>query len=321
MKNDLIERYIYAATKRLPRKQREDVSLELQGLIEDMLLERCQDRIPEDRDIRVVLTELGTPQEVYARYDEDADKCLIGEPYYKTYLFVLKIVLGSVAVGLTIAHILLLFLESGNAATAFLGWLNGMWNSLFGAFAFVTLLFAYFQRKGIRLSEPFRFEDLPPVPKKSKEISRWESIAGIGFDVVFVVLFLFVPEVFSMYSDGLTVPIFDISAVRSAWLPVVAFAACGIIREAVQLLEGAYNRKVLITACVTNVLSAVLCFWWILGHKLLNPAFVGSISALFAGESAFIMNMFANFDRFFLAVMLFALVLDTVDVTVRTLRK
>lgn len=321
MKNDLIERYIYAATKRLPRKQREDVSLELKGLVEDMLLERCQDRTPEDRDIRVVLTELGTPQEVYARYDEDADKCLIGAPYYKTYLLVLKIVLCSVAAGLTIAHILLLLLESGDFFTATLAWLNGMWNSLFAAFAFVTLLFAFFQRKGIRINESFRFEDLPPVPGKSQETSRWESVAGIGFAVIFVVLFLLVPEVFSVYCDGLRIPIFDSLAVQNTWLLIVGFAACGIIREAIQLMEGIYNKKVLIAAYITNALSAVLCSWWLLGHKLLNPAFVGSISTLFAGESEFIMNMFSNFDRFFLGMMLFALALDTIDVTVRTLRK
>ena len=60
--NDLVERYIYAATKRMPRKQREDVSLELRGLVEDMLAERCGSVTPTEKDIRIVLTELGTPQ-------------------------------------------------------------------------------------------------------------------------------------------------------------------------------------------------------------------------------------------------------------------
>ena len=79
MKNDLIERYIYAVTKQLPKKNREDVSMELRGLIDDMLSERCAVE-PTERDVRDVLTELGTPRELYAKYDEDADKCLIGQP-------------------------------------------------------------------------------------------------------------------------------------------------------------------------------------------------------------------------------------------------
>lgn len=115
MKHDLIERYIYAVTKRLPAKSREDISQELRGLIDDMLAERCGQRTPTDKDVRVVLTELGSPSELHAKYDEDADKCLIGQPYYSTYKFVLKIVLISVAVGMTVSNLILfaLALDAG----------------------------------------------------------------------------------------------------------------------------------------------------------------------------------------------------------------
>lgn len=65
MKNDLIERYIYAVTKRLPQKVQKDISDELRTLIDDMLAERCGELVPEEKDIRVVLTELGTPEELY----------------------------------------------------------------------------------------------------------------------------------------------------------------------------------------------------------------------------------------------------------------
>lgn len=44
--NDLIERYVYAVTKRLPAKLRADVSRELYGLIDDMLAERCGELVP-----------------------------------------------------------------------------------------------------------------------------------------------------------------------------------------------------------------------------------------------------------------------------------
>lgn len=63
--NDLIERYIYAVTKRLPQKVQKDISDELRTLIDDMLAERCGELVPEEKDIRVVLTELGTPEELY----------------------------------------------------------------------------------------------------------------------------------------------------------------------------------------------------------------------------------------------------------------
>ena len=106
MNNDLIERYIYAVTKRLPGKTREDVARELRTLIEDMLKEWCGEVTPSDKDIRVVLTELGTPNELYEQYAGDGKRCLIGPPYYTTYVFVMKIVLICVAFGMTLSAVL-----------------------------------------------------------------------------------------------------------------------------------------------------------------------------------------------------------------------
>ena len=139
--NDLIERYIYAVTRRLPRSKQEDVAKELRGLVEDMLLERCGEAMPEEKDVRIVLTELGSPQELYEKYDESSGKCLIGQPYYTTYLFVLKIVALAVAVGLTISAGIVCLLEHRGVFDGLLSWLSMLYNGLLSAFAIVTLLF------------------------------------------------------------------------------------------------------------------------------------------------------------------------------------
>lgn len=318
MNHDLIERYIYAVTKRMSRKQREDVSMELRTLIEDILMERCGEVLPTEKDVRVVLTELGTPQELYAQYDEDANKCLIGQPYYSTYKFILKLVLLSVAAGMTIASGLLAILEPEDFFTAVLGWLNGTWNALFGAFSCVTILFAWFQRKGIRIADSCNLDELPPVPKVTDLIPKWEPVTGIIFCIIFAVLFLFTPQVFCVIHEGKMIPLFDLNAIRDSRLLILAFSLCGIIREVVQLMEGQYNKKVMVTALVTDAVSAIFCFWWLKGFDVMNHAFLANIEAMFAGETDIVYRMFANFDTFFLGVMLFALVLDAVDVTVRT---
>lgn len=321
MNHDLIERYIYAVTRRLNPRQREDVAQELRTLIDDMLTERCGEVLPTEKDIRVVLTELGTPQELYQQYDENADKCLIGQPYYSTYKFVMKIVLAAVAVGMTMSSLILQILEPQPWYAMAASWLAMLYNSFLASFAIVTLLFAFFYRKGIRLTEPFNFDDLPPVPNRSKEIPKWESVAGIFFSVIFVVLFLFTPEVFCVIHDGIMVSLFDMDAVKQTWFLILAFAACGIIRETIQLIEGRYNKRVLTAALVSNAISAVLCIWWLVGFELINPVFLANMNEIFAGENNIVLSMFANFDLFFLGVMLFALVLDSIDVTVKTLRK
>ena len=120
MNQDLLERYLYAVTRGLPKRQREDVAQELRGLVEDMLLDRCGKIAPTEKDLRVVLTELGTPQELYEKYSGEAGKCLIGQPYYSTYKLVLSIVLICAGVGITIANGILLALETQNAAQAVL---------------------------------------------------------------------------------------------------------------------------------------------------------------------------------------------------------
>lgn len=189
MNNDLIERYIYAVTKRLSRKQREDVAQELRGLIDDMLTERCGNITPTEKDVRVVLTELGTPQELYAQYDEDGKKCLIGQPYYSTYKFVLKVVLLSVAGGLTAVHLIWQIIQPQEIIGALTQWLEYTCEGLVSTFAFVTMLFAYSYHKDVQFTPSFNLEDLPPVPKKKLEISRLDAVIGIGFDVVFLAVF------------------------------------------------------------------------------------------------------------------------------------
>ena len=326
MNNDLIERYLYAVTNRMNRKQRDDVAQELRGLIDDMLTERCGSLTPTEKDIRVVLTELGTPQELYAQYDEDAKKCLIGQPYYSTYKFVLKTVLLAVAAGLTIANVILQIMEPQGLFEAITSWLAYVWDGLLGCFAFVTILFAFFYHKGIQINEPFSFDDLPPVPKKREVIPKWECIGGIVFCILFVVLFLGAPQIICIgvtdHLGGL-VPLFDIEALRSSWYIIVAFAVCGIIRESVQLQEGRYNNKVLATALITNFISAILAIWWLIGFHLINVNFLGNIASVFPEEEAggLAYQIFCHFDLFLVGVMLFALLLDTVDVSVKTLRK
>lgn len=69
VKNDLIDRYIYAVTKHMKSAMKKDVAAELETIIQDMLEERCEDVTPTERDIKVILTELGTPDELASKYN------------------------------------------------------------------------------------------------------------------------------------------------------------------------------------------------------------------------------------------------------------
>ncbi len=339
MTNDLIERYIYAVVKKLPNNLKDDVSKELRSLIDDMLTERCKDVTPSDKDIKVVLTELGTPNELYEKYNPDTKKCLIGSPYYSTYKYVLKIVLICTGIGLVISTIIAGIIDickDGSVVSEASGVINFQpWISLFVnlftnlpiglimGFAFVTLLFAFFYHKGIKIDTTNNLDSLPPVPKKTQRISKTEPIISICFLTIFLIVFLIVPEILCVIvtNPHELVPIFNTEAVRSAWYILVLFSSAGVIREIIMLFEGQYNKKVMVSSIIANAASALFAVWWLLRDNIINEKFINSLTAVFDKDETFIINIFSNFQYFFLGVILFALILDTVTVIVKTLRK
>lgn len=320
--HDLIERYLYAVTRRISRKNREDVAKELRGLIDDMLAERCGSLPPTEKDVRVVLTELGDPQELYEKYSGDSGKRLIGQPYYSAYLLVLKIVLFATGFGLLVSGLLTMLMDS-LPWYALVGQLLAMeFQGLTSAFAIVTLMFVFFDHKRIPVLQPFNFDNLPPVPKKKTEIPLWEPIAGIVFSLLFLLLFLVFPQVFSVYLEPTGwIPFFHIETLQNHWLILVLFSVCGVGREVVCLLERRYNRKVLAVTLVSNILSALLAIWWLTRTFLLNPDFLTNIAVLFAEDNTQVLSaLFQNFQYFFLGVMLFALILNTCACAWKTLK-
>lgn len=335
MTNDLIERYIYAATKRLPKKTRNDVSEELRTLIDDMLTERCGEVVPEEKDIKIVLTELGTPNELYEKYNPDSKKCLIGSPYYSTYKYVLKIVLVCVIFGMILSTLVSgivdilstdLITEQSYAEpliNIIVNLIINISSGVLGAFTFVTLLFAFFYHKDINIDTTDNFDDLPPIPKENQTISKADSIFGIAISVVFLVVFLAAPQIFCTIHFGETTeitPIFNVDTIRATWYIIVMFSIVGIIREVVKLIDGRYSKKVMITTVIANIASALLSFWWLTNDKIMNPNFTENINHFFKEDDQFVINIFSHFQYFFLVVIIFALLLDAIVTVFKCLK-
>lgn len=335
MTNDLIERYIYAATKRLPGKIRADVFDELRTIIDDMLTERCGNTTPSEKDIKVILTELGTPQELYEQYNPDSDKCLIGSPYYSTYKYVLKIVLICAASGITLAAVISSLISGfGNTdfltVNSFIIFFRDLFvrtfetvpSALVWAFAFVTILFAIFYHKNIKIDNTGNLDNLPSVPVKKEKISKAEPIVGIAISIAFMSVFLICPQIFSF---GITktntwIPIFNIDTIHSTWYIIVLFGILGIIRESVQLIEGRRNKKVMVTTIVTNVLSAVMTVIWLARDNILNRDFIDFVTSYFPDKGEAIPPVLSNFQLLFMGVILLALAIDTIDTVIKTLK-
>lgn len=312
MKNELIDRYVYAVTRRLPARLRNDIDKELHSLIEDMLDARCDGLLPEDRDVRVILTELGTPSELAMRYMPEGRDHLIGPAYYSQYKMVTGIVLASVTFGLVLSGFISFFTDSSEALyfTLF-SWIGTLITGLIAAFGAVTFIFAVFERKNIALNfGGSELDSLPPVPEKKSVIPKGEPIAGIIFSVIFCVIFLAAPQIIcaKFGADQPFIPVFNVDLIHQLWYIFVALTILGIARESFKLYEGRYTKRLAIVTVVSDILSAALTLVLLSSQQILNSAFIAGASPILSNEV--ITGILTYFNLFFMAVILFCLLLD-----------
>ena len=195
---ELIEKYLYAVGKKLPLKQRSDILKELRSIIMDNLDDMTGGSEPTEDDVTKVLLEMGAPSEVAKRY-RTGPPWLIGPDYYDTYLIIAKIVLAATLGGYLISLIILLIIQQGDFGQrlwSFAKNLLGIVPGLLAAVGAVTLIFALIERTAkkpleIDFSEGEKWspENLDPVPTKQERVKPIESILGIVFPVLALIIF------------------------------------------------------------------------------------------------------------------------------------
>jgi len=329
MQHELIDRYIYTVIRRLPPKLRADVEKELASLISDMLEARCGAVLPAEKDIRVVLTELGAPEELAAKYSGDEGKALISGTYFLFYKLVLKIVLPIAAVGVAFASILSLFAEGPQPQNPYMIFgkvLAGMFGGIVGgalqAFAVITVVFAVFEWKKVRLGDGDFLSNLPLVPRADERIKPREPIVGMALTVLAAAAFLGFPVIAGVWLEGAGwIPVFAEGVIRGFWLPIVLWAALSIAKEIVKLIDGSYTPRLAIATAVANLLIAAGAVVVFRQGKIMNPVFVQNIGKLLEGDGGRLLTgLLENAHLLLLGLVLFALVLETVT-TIRKARK
>lgn len=264
----LIDRYVYAVTRHLPEKQKSDIERELKTLIDDMLEQHQQDGTNDD-NIKKVLYELGDPSKLADNY-RDSKRYLIGPQNFDNYLFVLKIVLSAVFLGITIATMVgSIFGIQAGIGGIFASYLATLFSALFQGFAWVTISFAIAEYKGIKLEDAKKGKDgwslseLPELPQKGAEISRGETIFSILFSTLFISILFFAPHVFAAYINNgsgevITIPVFNIEGLRQLSVMLIALFVLEVIKEAIKLYFGRWNlRLAILLAVISLVLGSI----------------------------------------------------------------
>jgi hypothetical protein len=219
---NLLDKYISAIGRHLPRKNRADIEAEIRSTLEDMFEERNQgkgavqseSKDPADEALVIeLLKEYGSPAEVAATYKSPQHQYLIGPRMYPIFERVGRIVFAIVSaaslIGLGIA-LTKTGLTGPEFASSLGEWFGGLISGLMAAFGNIVLVFAILERTRVMDNE-FEKESREWDPKDLKEddtdpdrIDMADHIATIIFTFLGLVVFNLYPDLFAIRfsSDG-----------------------------------------------------------------------------------------------------------------------
>ena len=261
--DNLIERYIYEVIKRVPKKMRDDIKMELSSLIDDMK----QDGASTEE----VLEELGNPAEFAKRY-RDENSYIIGPDYYDNYLWILKIGAFAILISAIVSGLVHSVIDAGSVKDfikefckeGLIMGISGLW-SMVGV---VTVIFAVLERMKVKVDikpeDNWTPDKLPMIPDKKAKLSRGGSVFVIIVYVVLIGLFVYVPEVFSVFEksetgDGYEVIscIFNLAKWSSIAPLFVIIFATGIVEEIIKIIYGQYCRMVMYACIISNAVGVI----------------------------------------------------------------
>lgn len=284
-----VEIYVHECVKRLPEKQRNDIQQELTVEIAEMIQQKEEEGISQAEAIQVVLEELGDPIELANRYNETKNY-LIGPSYYGTYTKVLKIVLVSVLIGVSIAYgvgVLFVDLSLSEGFTnsliiqQLINYLGITFNVTLQIVVWITVIFALIEKNEKSLfekeikTEAWTIKELPKNIVDNKT-SKLENVISLIVYSVFLILINVNINVFRIISlsndkiESLSL-IFNVSTMSTwlLWLNVILVLLISV--HLIQLASSTITKKKEFLIISLRITVLVLFVWMISSMKIFNP--------------------------------------------------
>lgn len=285
---EMIERYIYAVTQKLPQSQRADIAKELRSLIQDMLDERVDNREVNNKDVEEVLQNLGSPKQLAQKY-RGSKKYLIGPEFYDSFILILKITLISVAAGMSIVFAIQIILDPIAILDHFVNYIVSLVTVIPQAIGWVTFSFVFFEHfAGVKaqdliLDNYWKPADLPPIPDPKRSIKRSEPIVGIVFYVFVIMLFTFSSEYFGIFlfqddEFSKVIPFLNEETFSTYLLFIILILGLSILKESLKLISGKWTLKLFLYTTLVNVIAFVTVFIMISGSAFWNPNFMQELT-------------------------------------------
>ncbi|MCR2822695.1 HAAS signaling domain-containing protein [Lederbergia panacisoli] len=283
---ELIERYIYAVTRRLPQSQREEVVKELRGLIADMLDDQIGEGKVSDSHIEEVLMELGDPRELARQYG-GKNKFVIGPVLFDPYMTVLKISLISIVLAMGMVFVIKVYMDPVQVIDHFVSFIVSTVITIPQGVGWVTLVFGLLEYFGgineqkHSVQNTWKLADLPPLPDTKRQIKRCEPIAGIVFLVLLFMMFTsqyFGIFIFKNGELNTVIPFLNKEAILTTMPAIILLLGLGILKEALKLVYERWTKKLFLYTILINAISLAVVILMVYTSSFWNPNFMLELS-------------------------------------------
>jgi hypothetical protein len=281
--NSLTERYLAAALRGIPDKQRPDVERELRSSIDDAVEDRLaagEDRVTAET---AVLEGLGDPTRLSAGLTGRA-LYLIGPAFFLQWR---QLVLTLLAIVVPIVAVVLAGLElsrDGGYADAIAAGLSGALATAVQIVFWVTAVFAVLERiDSVEVPEiraatgPWTVQRLPDLPATGRP-SVAETVGEIVTVLISIGGLLFASS-FAWFTDveGATISLFS-DTMNAIWLPVlIALYAALAGFHLVKHLVGRWTMQLAATHGALQLAIGAIFVGLALAGMVVNPAFAAEV--------------------------------------------
>lgn len=281
---EMVDRYIYAVTRRLPQSKREDIAKELKSLIDDMLEERVQGKATE-KDVEEVLLALGNPKKLAQQY-LGMKKYLIGPVFIELYLYILKIIIVAFIAALSLIFLVQTILSPIAFLNNFIDFIVSIITGIPQAIGWLTLVFVILERfsdlkvDDLSLDKQWSPKFLPSVPDPNRRIKRCQPFIGIAFYVLLIIFCVFSSEFIGIFvfQDGKffeVIPFLNMET-YSANLPlIIIILGLFMLKDFLKLASEKWTVKLVVFIAIIYVTSLILLSWLVVFNTTFwNPDFI-----------------------------------------------
>lgn len=285
---ELMDRYVYAVTSKLPAQQREDIEKELRGLIQDMLDERTKGGEASLADMEEVLLELGSPSRLADQY-RGSGRYLIGPELFDSYLLVLKIVMAAIGITMAIVFGIRLVFEPWDSIDHLTDTVGSMVFAALQGFAWVTAVFTLLEygafgsgRSKLKAARPWKPSDLPQLPNRHTAIRRSDAVGSIVFTVIFTLFLTNSTELFGVWrrleGEWAAVPFLNVDVFQQ-FLPYIWVAtALSVIQESLKLIKGRWTLPMIVSELVVLLAHTALGILVVTWPDIWNADFLSGLA-------------------------------------------